>query len=239
MGMFHISNLLMQAADVQKGFGAEVKRRRIQLGISQEKLAERANLHRTYVSDVEAGKRNPSLASIQRLTLALGASLGAIFASVEDGKTVDGEAGSPKLGDILPVEDNQKDIELTLAAFRQAKLTNPIHVIHDGIEALDYVFCRGNYAKRPKTDRPQVVLLDLHLPKIHGLEVLRRIKADEFARKIPVVVLTISQRDDHIQEALRLGAQSYIVKPVDFQNFSQSTSKLSFRWAMLNPAEGL
>jgi CheY-like chemotaxis protein/DNA-binding XRE family transcriptional regulator len=233
MGMFHISNLLMQPADVQKGFGAEVKRRRIQLGISQEKLAERANLHRTYVSDVEAGKRNPSLASIQRLTLALGASLGAIFASVEDGKN--GEPGSPKLGDILLVEDNHKDIELTLAAFRQAKLTNPIHVIHDGIEALDYVFCRGNYAKRPRTERPQVVLLDLHLPKIHGLEILRRIKGDEFARKIPVVVLTASQRDDHIQEALRLGAQSYIVKPVDFQNFSQSTSKLSFRWAMLEP----
>jgi CheY-like chemotaxis protein/DNA-binding XRE family transcriptional regulator len=225
----------MQPADVQKGFGAEVKRRRIQLGISQEKLAERANLHRTYVSDVEAGKRNPSLASIQRLTLALGASLGAIFASVEDGKKTDGEPLSSKLGDILLVEDNHKDIELTLAAFRQAKLTNPIHVIHDGIEALDYVFCRGNYAKRPKTERPQVVLLDLHLPKIHGLEVLRRIKADEFARKIPVVVLTVSQRDDHIHEALRLGAQSYIVKPVDFQNFSQSTSKLSFRWAMLEP----
>jgi two-component system response regulator len=237
--MFHISNLLMQPADVQKGFGAEVKRRRMQLGISQEKLAERANLHRTYVSDVEAGKRNPSLASIQRLTLALGASLGAIFASVEDGKPTNGESVSPKLGDILLVEDNHKDIELTMTAFRQAKLTNPIHVIHDGIEALDYVFCRGNYAKRPRTDRPQVVLLDLHLPKIHGLEVLRRIKADEFARKIPVVVLTVSQRDDHIQEALRLGAQSYIVKPVDFQNFSQSTSKLSFRWAMLNPADGL
>jgi CheY-like chemotaxis protein/DNA-binding XRE family transcriptional regulator len=237
--MFHISSHLMQAADVQKGFGAEVKRRRIQLGISQEKLAERANLHRTYVSDVEAGKRNPSLASIQRLTLALGASLGAIFASVEDGKKVDGEAVGSKLGDILLVEDNARDIELTLTAFRQAKLTNPIQVVHDGNEALDFVFCRGHYAKRPKTDRPQVVLLDLQLPKIHGLEVLRRIKADEFARKIPVVVLTVSQRDDHIHEALRLGAQSYIVKPVDFQNFSESTSKLSFRWAMLNPAEGL
>jgi CheY-like chemotaxis protein/DNA-binding XRE family transcriptional regulator len=233
--MFHISNLLMQPADVQKGFGAEVKRRRVQLGISQEKLAERANLHRTYVSDVEAGKRNPSLASIQRLTLALGASLGAIFASVEDGKKANGDVMS-RFGDILLVEDNLRDIELTLAAFRQAKLTNPIQVVHDGIEALDFVFCRGNYAKRPKTDRPQVVLLDLQLPKIHGLEVLRRIKADEFARKIPVVVLTVSQRDDHIHEALRLGAQSYIVKPVDFQNFSESTSKLSFRWAMLEPA---
>lgn len=230
----------MDAADVQKGFGAEIKRRRIELGISQEKLAERANLHRTYVSDVEAGKRNPSLASIQRLTLALGASLGAIFASVEDGTKVPGRGDRPpKLGDILLVEDNLRDVELTLTAFKQAKLTNPVEVVHDGAEALDYVFCRGKFAKRQKTERPQVVLLDLHLPKIHGLEVLRRIKADEYARKIPVVVLTVSQRDDDIREAMRLGAQSYIVKPVDFQNFSQSTSKMSFRWAMLNPVEGI
>lgn len=231
----------MEAADVQKGLGAEIKRRRIQLGFSQEKLAERANLHRTYVSDVEAGKRNPSLASIQRLTLALDASLGAIFASVENGTKAptDTSALTPKLGDILLVEDNLKDIELTLTAFKQAKLTNPVQVVQNGAEALDYVFCRGMYAKRPKTERPQVVLLDLHLPKIHGLEVLRRIKADGFARKIPVVVLTVSQRDDHIREALQLGAQSYIVKPVGFQNFSESTSKLSFRWAMLNPAEGI
>lgn len=232
----------MEPADVQKGFGAEVKRRRIQLGISQEKLAERANLHRTYVSDVEAGKRNPSLASIQRLTLALGASLGAIFASVEEVArtpydTIDNAA--PKLGDILLVEDNSKDIELTLAAFKQVKLTNPVQVVHDGVEALDFVFCKGAYSKRSKNDRPQVVLLDLHLPKLHGLEVLRRIKSDEFTKKIPVVVLTVSQRDDYIREALRLGAQSYIVKPVDFQNFSQSTSKLSLRWALLNPVEGI
>jgi two-component system response regulator len=231
----------MDTADVQKGFGAEVKRRRIQLGISQEKLAERASLHRTYVSDVEAGKRNPSLASIQRLTLALGASLGALFASVEDVSRTSVESAvplAPKLGDILLVEDNSKDVELTLAAFKQAKLTNPVQVVHDGTEALDYVFCRGSYASRPKKERPQVVLLDLHLPKMHGLEVLRRIKTDEFSRKIPVVVLTVSQRDDYIREALRLGAQSYIVKPVDFQNFSQITSKLSFRWAMLEPAIG-
>src|SRR5215471_5893060 len=182
--MFHISTLLMQPADVQKGFGAEVKRRRVQLGISQEKLAERANLHRTYVSDVEAGKRNPSLASIQGLTLALGASLGAIFASVEDGTKPGRQTdGAPKVGDILLVEDNSRDIELTLTAFRQAKLTNPVQVVHDGTDALDYVFCRGPHAKRSKADCPQVVLLDLHLPKMHGLEVLRRIKADEFARK--------------------------------------------------------
>jgi CheY-like chemotaxis protein/DNA-binding XRE family transcriptional regulator len=232
----------MQPADVQKGFGAEVKRRRIHLGISQEKLAERANLHRTYVSDVEAGKRNPSLASIQRLTLALGASLGAIFASVENGAKGTSDTSNiltPRAGDILLVEDNAKDAELTLTAFKQAKLTNSVQVVHDGVEALDFVFCRGPYSKRPKTELPQVVLLDLHLPKIHGLEVLRRIKADEFTRKIPVVVLTVSQRDDDIREALQLGAQSYIVKPVDFQNFAQSTSKLSLRWALLNPSQGV
>jgi two-component system, response regulator len=237
-----MSSPFMESPNVQKGFGAEVKRRRIELGISQEKLAERANLHRTYVSDVEAGKRNPSLASIQRLTLALDASLGAIFASVEDGAhpasdTV--ETGAPKVGEILLVEDNSKDVELTLTAFQQVKLTNPVQVVHDGAEALDFIFCKGAYAKRSKIERPQVVLLDLHLPKVHGLEVLRRIKADEFTRKIPVVVLTVSQRDDYIREALRLGAQSYIVKPVDFQNFSQSTSKLSFRWALLDPEEGI
>src|SRR5205809_7528918 len=113
----------MEKMDLKKTFGAEVKRRRTDLGISQEELAERANLHRTYVSDVEAGKRNPSLASIQRLTLALGASLGAIFASVENGKPANGnDALSAKLGDILLVEDNVKDIELTLTAFRHAKL---------------------------------------------------------------------------------------------------------------------
>src|ERR1041384_865719 len=118
----------MDAADVQKGFGAEIKRRRIQLGISQEKLAERASLHRTYVSDVEAGKRNPSLASIQRLTLALGASLGAIFASVEDVAKTPTEIAdtlSPKMGDILLVEDNSKDVELTLAAVKQTQKNKP------------------------------------------------------------------------------------------------------------------
>ena len=114
-----------------------------------------------------------------------------------------------------------------------------MQVVQDGPEALDFVFCKGAFAKRQKNDLPQVVLLDLHLPRMHGLEVLRRIKADESTRKIPVVVLTVSQRDDHIREALRLGAQSYIVKPVDFHNFSQSTSRLSFRWAMLNPVEGI
>ena len=227
----------MQTADVKKGFGAEVKRRRLELGISQEELAERAELHRTYVSDVESGKRNPSLASIQRLARALDSSLGDVFSTVERFGHPGGPEAMPPVTtrQLLLVEDDPRDLELTVAAFRHAKLTNPIRVVRDGAEALDFLFCRGAHAQRSMAELPQVVLLDLNLPKVHGLEVLRRIKADEQTRGIPVVVLTISKRDEHIREALRLGAESYIVKPVDFQNFSQITPKLSFRWTLLEP----
>src|SRR5437660_2273058 len=142
--MFHISNLLMQAADVQKGFGAEVKRRRIQLGISQEKLAERANLHRTYVSDVEAGKRNPSLASIQRLAMGLGASVSSVFGSAEEVKPVDPAAGQIRLGEqapeILIIEHEAREVELMLKVFKAVRLTNHIQVVRDGGAALDYFF---------------------------------------------------------------------------------------------------
>ena len=227
----------METLEVQKGFGAEVRRRRLELGFSQEELAERAELHRTYVSDVEAGKRNPSLASIQRLAKALDTSLGDVFSALEriDIGGGDEPEGAAASGKVLFVEDDPRDIDLTLAAFNRAKLTNPIQVVRDGAEALDFLLRRGAYSNRAVSDLPQVILLDLQLPKVHGLEVLRRIKADDQTRGIPVVVLTMSKKDDHIQEAMRLGAQSYIVKPVDFQNFSQITSELRFRWALLDP----
>ena len=226
----------MQEIDLRGRFGAEVKRRRIHLGISQEKLTERAALHRTYVSDVESGKRNLSLASIQRLTEALGASLGAVFASVEaPGGPAPNGHGPGRVAEILLVEDDPGDIKLTLAAFKQAKLTNHLEVVHDGAEALDFLLCRGPWAARPAEQGPHVVLLDLGLPKINGLEVLRRLKAEPRTRQLPVVVLTASRRDQHMLEALRLGAQAYIVKPLDFQNFSQIVPQLSFRWALLEP----
>lgn len=202
--------------------------------MSQEQLAERADLHRTYVSDVEGGKRNPSLASIERLAKALGTSLATVFSSVERSLQPNGAEGSAaKALEILLVEDSPQDVELTRAAFAHSRLANRLTVLRDGAQALDFLFRQGHYADQPFHSQNMVVLLDLLLPKIDGLEVLRRMRADERTREIPVVILTVSQRDEHMQEALRLGADSYIVKPVDFQGLSDVSSKLSFRWALV------
>ncbi len=226
----------METVDVKKGFGAEVRRRRNDLGWSQEELGGRAELHRTYVSDVETGKRNPSLESIQRLAQALGASIGTVFGSLEG---LAAKAGADRAGseenevEILLVEDDPRDIELTLAAFKKARFANRIEVLHDGAEALDFLFCRGAYARRPAKHRPQLVLLDLQLPKVHGLEVLRRIRTEPTTRMMPVAVLTGSRKDEHLQRAIELGADAYLVKPVDFQSFSLITPKFSLDWALL------
>src|SRR5438105_6370391 len=139
----------METIDVRKVFGAELRRRRKELGLSQEELGERANSHRTYVSDVEAGKRNPSLQSMQRLASAVGASIGSVFGAVEGivaGPTHGRAHESEKVVDILLVEDDESDIELALMSFKKAGLTNQIEVVRDGAEALDFLFCRGNYA---------------------------------------------------------------------------------------------
>jgi CheY-like chemotaxis protein/DNA-binding XRE family transcriptional regulator len=221
---------------VKKEFGAEIRRRRVQLGISQEELAERADLHRTYVTDTERGARNLSLESIRKLAAALGASVGSLFASIENlsDNDSDREKNSNKNAvDILLVEDDPRDVEMTLEAFKEAGLTNRVQVVCDGADALDFIFCRGNYSRRKMEQRPQVVLLDLNLPKVHGMEVLRQIKSDKRTQKIRVVVLTVSRTDDHIREALRLGAEAYIVKPVDFHRFSKITPQLDFSWTLL------
>jgi CheY-like chemotaxis protein/DNA-binding XRE family transcriptional regulator len=227
----------MEKLDLRKMFGAEVKRRRTDLGISQEELAERANLHRTYVSDVEAGKRNPSLASIQRLASALGAPLSAVFCSAEKDSAM---ARSPlergmaeRIVSILLVEEDPKAAQLTVALFKKFKLTNCLKVIADGGEALDFIFSHGAYAKRGMKNLPQVVLLDLELSKVQGLEVLRQLKADPRTRMIPVVVLTPLRKDPRCREASRLGAEDCLVKPLDFQSFSLIMPKLSFAWTLL------
>ena len=221
-------------------FGASVRNLRSRLAISQEELAERADLHRTYIAGIERGARNLTLRSIDKLARALGVSIAALIDPASEPALRPGdprwESSDGKFMDILLVEDNLADVELTLHAFKQAKITNPIHVVHDGAEALDRLFCRGPYADHEVENRPQLVLLDLNLPKVSGLEVLRRIKRDEQTRTIPVIVLTSSRRDRDMGECHRLGAQAYIVKPVDFVNFSKVTPKLSLRWALLEPA---
>jgi CheY-like chemotaxis protein/DNA-binding XRE family transcriptional regulator len=233
------SKALVGKADVKKQFGAAVRLRRDYLGISQEELAGRAGLHRTYISDVERGARNVSLESMSRLAEALEIPLCTLFARLGESPSdlpPDLCLSPDELVDILIVEDLDSDAELTIKALKDARITNRMYVVKDGMSALDFLFCRGQYAHRKFSDRPQMILLDLGLPKIDGLEVLRQIKADSRTRTIPVIVLTGSSRDRDVMSSQRLGAEAYIVKPVDFQNFSGVTPQLSLQWALLKRA---
>ncbi len=136
--------------------------------------------------------------------------------------------------EILLVEDNPNDVELTMRAFKKNNLTNRIHVVRDGAEALEYIFCNGAYATRKVEHAPKVILLDLKLPKVDGLEVLRQVKADPRTRTIPVVVLTSSREERDIVESYQLGVNSYIVKPVDFEQFIEAVRQLGLYWMLLN-----
>jgi len=139
-----------------------------------------------------------------------------------------------KLCDILVVEDNPTDAELTLRALRRAKLANPITVVEDGAEALEYLFGVGKHAGRPSEGTPRVVLLDLKLPKLSGLEVLRRIRGDERTSQVPVVIVTSSREEPDVKEAYRLGVNSYIVKPVEFEKFVDAMTRVGLYWVLLN-----
>ena len=136
--------------------------------------------------------------------------------------------------EILLVEDNPNDVELTLRALKKHNITNKVHVVKDGAEALEYIFATGAYASRDINSIPKVILLDLKLPKVDGLEVLRRIKSDERTKMIPVVVLTSSKEEQDLVESYRLGANSYIAKPVDFESFVKAVSELGLYWLLLN-----
>lgn len=138
--------------------------------------------------------------------------------------------------EILLVEDNPNDVELTLRALEKNKLANRIQVVEDGAEALDFLFGRGVYVQRDVEALPKVVFLDLKLPKVSGLEVLRAIKSDERTKLVPVVVLTSSQEERDVVDSYHLGANSYITKPVDFDNFAKSISELGLYWLVLNKA---
>ena len=230
----------MTIPDVKKEFGASVRAHRLSLGISQEALAERAELHRTYVTDVERGARNLSLESISRLARALDVSIDLLFSSFSAPQSSappgDKFNAIPQAIDVLLVEDDPKDIELTVEAFAQAKFSNRIEVVRDGAAALDYLLRRGTSVRRRSEVRPQVVLLDLLLPKINGLDVLRQIRKHEATQGIPVIVLTNSRSNTHLKQAISLGATAYILKPVGFENFSAITPRLNFYWSLLNRA---
>lgn len=136
--------------------------------------------------------------------------------------------------EILLVEDNPNDVELTLRALKKHNLANRVKVVKDGAEALEFIYATGNYSARDSSQKPKLILLDLKLPKVSGLEVLKKIKSDELERVIPVVVLTSSKEERDLVESYRLGANSYITKPVDFESFVKAVSDLGLYWLLLN-----
>lgn len=136
--------------------------------------------------------------------------------------------------EILIVEDNPRDAELTLRALRKNNLANHVLIAVDGVEALDFFFCRGKYENRSFKNPPKIVLLDLKLPKVSGLEVLKVVKADERTSHIPIVVVTSSREEPDIQKAYALGVNSYVVKPVNFEQFLNAMSSLGLYWLLVN-----
>jgi CheY-like chemotaxis protein len=167
---------------------------------------------------------------MDKLARALEVSLSVLF------ERATGQDRDKELVTILLVEKDPGEAELTMRAFRQARIRNPVAVARDGAQALDFVFARGRYAERGEDCPPRVILLDLNLAKVNGVEVLKRIKADKRTRDISVVILTGSDEDRDMAECRRLGADHYIVKPVGFQNFSEITPALQFDWALFTGA---
>jgi CheY-like chemotaxis protein len=136
--------------------------------------------------------------------------------------------------EILLAEDNAEDAEMTMRALRRNNLANRLHWVKDGAEALDYLFCAGAYADRNASRPPKLVLLDIKMPKVDGIEVLRRLKADAATRSIPVVVMTSSNEERDVFESYRLGVNSYIVKPVQFDVFMETVAKIGMYWVLTN-----
>jgi len=138
--------------------------------------------------------------------------------------------------EILLVEDNPEDLTLSLRALKKAALSNRIHVCRDGEEALDFIFCKGQFADRPPGNAPRLILLDLKLPKIDGLEVIQQLKSDPLTKHIPIVALTSSKEQTDVVRSYSLGVNSYIVKPVDFERFVDAVRDLGMYWLLLNEA---
>lgn len=216
-------------ADLQTALGAAIKAQRLKLGVTQEELAWRADLHRTYLADIERGGRNLTLRSITNLARALEVSVEKLLEQSTGGKPAGAKAA---LGDIMLIEDNPHDVELTLLAFQRASLANPVRVVGTGRAAFDYLLSPP--AAGRVSPLPALVLLDLNLPDFSGIEVLREIKSRPETRHIPVVVLTISRHDRNILECSRLGAENYLIKPMAFESLSKITPKLNLQWALVH-----
>ncbi len=140
--------------------------------------------------------------------------------------------------EILIVEDNQNDVEMAIRALKKNNLSNKIQVVEDGAEALDFIYKKGKYSERKCNKYPKIILLDLKLPKVDGLEVLREIKSNPQSKRIPVIVLTSSKEEKDMVESYQLGVNSYIVKPVDFNKFVDAVKNIGYYWLLLNQQPG-
>src|ERR1700743_2711088 len=136
--------------------------------------------------------------------------------------------------EVLLVEDNVHDAEMTIRALKKVNLANNLVHVKDGEEALDFIFARGKFADREKTDLPKVILLDIKMPKVDGIEVLRQLKSQEASKTIPVVIMTSSKEEQDIINSYQLGVNSYVVKPVDFEGFARAVSQLGLYWLLTN-----
>ncbi len=189
-------------------------------------------MHRTYICDIERGARNISLENIARLARALDVSPVSLF-SGQPGPQI---PALESMVDILLVEDDPRDAEMTLTPLKDT--ANDVQVVGDGEAALDFLFCQGEFANRPPSRRPLLLLLDLGLPRMDGLEVLRRVKSDPRTATIPVVALAASDCDPGRQMSTSLGAAACIVKPLEMRHLLEAAPALPFRWALvkLEPA---
>jgi two-component system response regulator len=150
---------------------------------------------------------------------------------------MDATTVKPNQVEILLIEDNPDDVTLTIGALKKGKVSNKVHVLKDGAEALDFIFGQGSYTHRREGEHVQLILLDLNLPKIHGLDVLRKIKTDERTKSIPVIIMTASQEERGVMQSYKLGAQGCVVKPFDFSKFVEAVSELRLSWLLIDRHE--
>jgi CheY-like chemotaxis protein/DNA-binding XRE family transcriptional regulator len=228
----------------QARFGSVVRSQRLNDGLSQEELAHRSGLHRTYVTDVERGARNPSLNSIKKLSDALGVSLSALFGLVEgvDGKAqLPGGAGGQKRSarngsvDILVAGDPSSGVESMLRSVN-ANLTNSIQFVRDGQETLDYVFGTGTFKKRDILKTPDVLILDLGLTNVGSLEVLSKLRENPITSSIAIIALA-SQSDQDLGRAKELGITDVITMPIDVSKFVRALTQAGYQLSVVNGPE--
>jgi two-component system, response regulator len=221
--------------DIPRLLGAAVRERRARLGLSQEEVAFRSDLHRTYVADIERGARNPSLRSIAKLAKALQVTVAELFHHIgaSEGTREEPQCRLPAPVDILLAEDDPNDADLAVRALRKCNFSNRIYIVQSGHEAVEFIFNLGRYSQERTGNDPLVLLLNLGLPGLNGIDVLRHVRDDERTRHMPVLVMTSSDSQRDLEESRRFGVRHYITKPVDFTKFTQIMPHIGLHWLLV------